>query len=128
MSGYGQRKARETAATYGTYDVDSLCDTLHIDVIEAPISPLIGYLGYDNYRAYIVVNSSLPGYIKYYVVAHELGHHIMHPHDIGYYWIVRNTLFRLERLESDANDFAVSLLGMPESVFSDVRAYLHSVG
>lgn len=128
MSGYGRRKASEIAAIYDTNNIDALCNTYNIDAIEAPISPLIGYLGYDNYGAYVVVNSRLPGYIKRYVVAHELGHHIMHPHDIGFYWIITHTQFSLGRLESDANGFAVALLGMSDCLFDQVQAYLRSVG
>ena len=128
MGGYYWRKSSEISAIYGKSHVNALCSTFHVDVIEAAINPLIGYLGYDNYGAYIVVNRSLPRYIKHYIVAHELGHHLMHPHEVGFYWIIRNTYFLLEHLESDADGFAVALLGMSDCLFDQVQAYLRSVG
>lgn len=126
MASFGSRKARELAVNYGTCCPLELCKLLSVAVIEAPISPLTGYLGQDAYGPYIIVATNLPSFVKNYIIAHELGHYVMHPRDVGFYWIMKNTLFLIERLELDADTFAVTLLNMSESLYEQVQFYIKS--
>lgn len=49
-----------------------------------------------------------------FVCAHELGHIILHPH-VNTPFMKAHTLFSVDRLEKEANEFAVELL-MPDEV------------
>ncbi|WP_225434140.1 ImmA/IrrE family metallo-endopeptidase [Peribacillus tepidiphilus] len=57
----------------------------------------------------ITINSDIEDYLKKFVCAHELGHAILHP-DENTPFLHKNTLFSKNRIEREANEFAVHLL------------------
>lgn len=72
---------------------------------------------YGYYRAYkriqtIHLNNRLDERTQYFVCAHELGHAILHPR-ANTSFLKHNTFFSLDKIEVEANKFAVELL-MPD--------------
>ncbi|MCD8078021.1 MAG: ImmA/IrrE family metallo-endopeptidase [Lachnospiraceae bacterium] len=57
----------------------------------------------------IFLNENLEEHERYFVMAHELGHAIMHP-KMNCYFIRNKTLLLTSRVEREANKFAVELL------------------
>ncbi len=57
----------------------------------------------------ILVNQNIPREKARYVVAHELGHALLHP-DQNYMFMANRTLMKTERYETEADYFCVSLL------------------
>ena len=121
---YGSKTAREIIQKYDTNDVYELCQLLQIQVSEAPLRQLNGVIKHDSDGTFIVVNSMLPSFIKRFVIAHELGHFVLHPHDIGFFWILHKTNFRMERLERDADCFAIKMLGLSEEFYAQIKDYV----
>ena len=56
----------------------------------------------------IFLNSNMPDYMKRFVLAHELGHLIMHPNHNAPF--LQSTFFSMDRYELEANKFAVDLI------------------
>ena len=124
MVRFGTRIAREFALTYGSHDVYELCALLGIFVLETQLRRLVGFIDIDKSGAFITINSRLPLLIKRFVIAHELGHYVMHPHDVGFFWIMKNTHFDLDRLEKHADDFACELLGISVYDYGEIKEYI----
>lgn len=60
-------------------------------------------------RKYVLVNDSLPEGIQRFIVAHELGHYIMHP-GYSYYRMEHRGYYASTRKEEEADKFALLLL------------------
>lgn len=76
------------------------------------------YMFLKNHR-YIFINQELPDSTKTMVMAHELGHALMHRKQNCYF--IRNKTFLLNsKIEIEANQFAAELL-IPDSVVFENR-------
>ena len=62
----------------------------------------------------IWINENLEGNERLFVMAHELGHAILHPRE-NCYFIKHKTLFLNSRKEQEANKFAIDLL-IPDDI------------
>lgn len=71
-----------------------------------------GTLGYYNrYKRiqFIHINNDAKEALQKFICAHELGHAILHP-NANTPFLKKNTFFSIERIEIEANTFAVELL------------------
>ncbi|ALS27153.1 IrrE-type HTH domain-containing protein [Paenibacillus sp. 32O-W] len=89
------------------------------------ITILFNYLGetlgfFSSYKRakFIHINNYLDEPMRRFVCAHELGHAVLHPR-VNTPFLKSSTLFSVNRLEREANEFAVELL-LPDEV---VREY-----
>lgn len=57
----------------------------------------------------IHINSELDEFMQRFVCAHELGHAVLHP-ELSTSFLQKNTLFCMDKVEREANEFAVELL------------------
>ncbi len=57
----------------------------------------------------IHINSELNESMQRFVCAHELGHAVLHP-ELSTSFLQKNTLFCMDKVEREANEFAVELL------------------
>ncbi len=128
MTSFGRKKAREFVQKHRTSNVYELCHRLSIPVYEAPLRKLNGFIDQDIYGAYIVLNKSLPLSIKRFIIAHELGHFVMHPHDVGFFWVIKKTNFDIGCLEKHADDFACELLGISMDDYNKVKECICGFG
>ena len=69
----------------------------------------------------IWINENLEGNEKLFVMAHELGHAILHPRE-NCYFIKHKTLFLNSRKEQEANTFAINLL-VPDDLITEYMRY-----
>ncbi len=60
-------------------------------------------------RRFIVIDNSISAEWQRFVCAHELGHDRLH-RGLAYYFIEKNSLFNVGKLEREANEFATKLL------------------
>lgn len=72
-------------------------------------------------RRYIFINKNLPEYEKRLVMAHELGHAILHRKE-NCYFIRNKTLLLNSKKEIEANRFAMELL-IPDSLLEEYREF-----
>jgi Zn-dependent peptidase ImmA (M78 family) len=75
---------------------------------------------YGYYRSYkrihiIHINNRLDERMQRYVCAHELGHAILHP-NVNTSFLKHNTFYSVDKLEVEANQFAVHLLLSQENL------------
>lgn len=101
---------RRLVEQYGTTDPFELADYLEINVKykELPRSVDGFYVRIPPDR-YIVIKSGFDTEWNRMICAHELGHDCMHE-GLGYYFLSRQTFFRVDKYEREADAFALSLL------------------
>ena len=78
------------------------------------------YMFLKNHR-YIFINENLPEYEQRLVMAHELGHAILHRKE-NCYFIRNRTLLLNSKKEIEANRFAMELL-VPDSLLEEYREF-----
>lgn len=93
-----------------TNDPIELASLLKIHVIPWDLHEEInGFYKYDRRNKYIFYNINLSDEMHRFVSAHELGHAILHP-KVNTPFMRANTLFSVEKIEVEANTFAIELL------------------
>lgn len=86
-----------------------IAENMGIPVIQKDLGSTLGYYS-KNFRIKIIhVNEKVSEKHKMFICAHELGHAILHP-DSNTPFLKKHTLFSTDRIEIDANFFAVNLL------------------
>lgn len=95
---------------YKTSNPFELADCLNIKVFDVPLGSVMGYYKYLKRHRCIYINSEIENYnFKNVVMAHELGHAIMHRNE-NCYFMSSKTLLLTSKIERQANEFAAELL------------------
>lgn len=103
-----------------TNDPFKLASLMNIIVVPWDLHEEInGFYRYDKRNKYIFYNNNLCGNDQRFVCAHELGHAILHPR-ANTPFLRKNTLFSIDKLEVEANTFAVELL-LPDEYLQEYQ-------
>ncbi|SIS89191.1 ImmA/IrrE family metallo-endopeptidase [Alicyclobacillus vulcanalis] len=96
---------------YGTNNPFQICDLRGIQVLDEPLGNILGYYNMIRRIPMIHLNELLLDNfgLRRFVCAHELGHAVLHP-KVSTPYLRKNTLFSIDRIEREANAFAVELL------------------
>jgi Zn-dependent peptidase ImmA (M78 family) len=95
---------------YKTNNPYELASMMNIQVIPWNLHEEInGFYKYDKRNKYIFINSNLDYECQSFVCCHELGHAVCHPR-ANTPFLRKNTLFSIDRIEVEANTFAIELL------------------
>lgn len=94
-----------------------IADSLNIRVLYLPLGNTLGYFTKFRRFKFIILNENCPENLLPFVCAHELGHSILH-RGVNTPFLKRNTLFSVDRIEKEANTFAVELL-LPDDLLVD---------
>ncbi|MEW9675010.1 ImmA/IrrE family metallo-endopeptidase [Lentibacillus sp. L22] len=95
---------------YGTNDPFAIASAKNIYVIEHNLhEEIYGFYKYIRRNKFIYINSNSQPEVKRYTCAHELGHSEIHPR-LSTPFLKRRTLFSVDKIETEANQFAVELL------------------
>lgn len=100
---------------YGTSDPFELANLLGVVIVYEPLGSIYGYYSKSHRTKVIHINENLPRRKQFSTCAHELGHVVLHPEE-NTAFLKKNTLFSTEKLEIEANTFAVELL-LPDELF-----------
>ncbi len=92
-----------------TRDPMVICRELGILVLFEPLGSVRGYYSRSHRFRVIHINQDLEERQQRFTCCHELGHAILHP-QANTPFLRANTLFSINRLEVEANRFAVCLL------------------
>lgn len=94
---------------YETDDVYELCDCLGISIVQKELNGAGSFfLRNQNNDEFIFIDNSITGTRKREIIAHELGHAILHVDlNVAYY---KSSLLLGSKLEKQANIFASELL------------------
>lgn len=85
---------------------------LGIIIVYESLGNILGYYS-KHFRIKVIhINENVDELKQRFVCAHELGHAIMHPNS-NTPFMKKNTLFATEKIEKEANKFAVNLLFNP---------------
>lgn len=99
----------------GTNDPFKLAKYIGILIVFEPLGNTLGYYN-KHFRIPIIhINQDANRELQYFICAHELGHAIKHA-DINTSFLKKHTLFSTDKLEIEANTFAVELL-LPDELF-----------
>lgn len=107
---------------YGSRDPFYLASCLGISVLDDEYSKNTLAYHLIAYRIHVVaINVNVDENLRKYIMAHELGHAILHSH-IDTHYLKKNTLFSVDKIERQADTFAAELL-IPDSLIREYREY-----
>lgn len=94
---------------FGTNNPFEIANALHIETLIGDIGSREGCYMYLKKHKCIFLNENLCEHEMFFVMAHELGHAIMHPKE-NCYFMRNKTLLLNSKTEIEANKFALELL------------------
>lgn len=95
----------------------SICKALDIVVKYENLGAILGYCDTHFRMKTIHINENAPEELHPFICAHELGHMLLHK-DVNTPFLSRYTLFSIDKIERQANTFAVELL-LPDSLLKE---------
>ncbi|MGG3115251.1 ImmA/IrrE family metallo-endopeptidase [Bacillus paranthracis] len=113
---------------YQTTDPFEIARQKEITVLYADLGNTLGF--YNTYKRFkfIHINNQIDEITQRFVCAHELGHAVLHP-KANTPFLRNQTFFSVDRLEIEANTFAVELLLTDEMIatYEDTRLSIQEV-
>ena len=103
-------RVKRIIAKHGTNSLYQIASDLEVTVVSAKLP--YGFWQRILHCKYIFVNNDLPEDVQRFVVAHELGHILLHP-GYAYYYMENRTYYADTTPEDQANEFASLLLDAP---------------
>jgi Zn-dependent peptidase ImmA (M78 family) len=92
-----------------------LAEMCNIIVLYEPLGKTLGYYNVHKRVQMIHINQDIDEILQRFVCAHELGHAILHP-KANTPFLKRHTFFSVDKIEVEANTFAVELLMLDEKI------------
>lgn len=106
---------------YNTRNPFELAAELNIIVLYENLGSINGYYNRAYRQKFIHINENIPVHLQEFVAAHELGHAILHPNSCTPF-LRNSTLLSVDKLEIEANTFAVHLL-IPDEELEEYYQY-----
>lgn len=100
---------KKIIAKYGTNDPYTIADQMGIVIQRQDLGTVRGFYHKAFRIKQIFMNENLDEREELFVMSHELGHAVLHP-DSNTPFLKSNTFFSVDKLEVEANKFAVELL------------------
>ncbi|GGA52542.1 ImmA/IrrE family metallo-endopeptidase [Paenibacillus physcomitrellae] len=105
-----ERLITKLIKTYGTNDPLAIAEQKNILVLFEPLGKNIwGYFSSAHRIPIIHINEKLNEFERTFTAAHELGHSLLHA-KLNTPFLRKNTLISVDRIEQEANRFAIKLL------------------
>lgn len=121
-----KRTVEKLMREYNTNDPFKLAEKLNIIVKYDDLGNTWGYFITYKRIKIIHINNNLEEWLQHYTCAHELGHSILHK-GVPTPFLKKHTLFSIDKIERQANTFAVELL-MPDKVIDQYEGYtVHNI-
>lgn len=100
---------------YKTRDPFEMIKGMNVILVLYPLDGVRGFYQYFQRNNIIYIDESLSEHDKFFVLAHEIGHMILHKKSNAIFMDTR-TQFRTSRYETEANKFAMELLISDDSL------------
>lgn len=113
--------ANFTVKKYKTRDPFQIAKEKNIILVYAHLIDIRGFYQYFQRQHIICIDQDLSDQEKKFVCAHELGHMMMHKNSNAIYMDTQ-TFFNTNKLEIEANTFAVNLL-IPDETIVENKNY-----
>lgn len=121
-----KRTVKKLMRKYNTNDPFKLAESLNIIVKYDDLGNTWGYFITYKRIKIIHINNNLEEWLQRYTCAHELGHSILHK-GVPTPFLKKHTLFSIDKIERQANTFAVELL-LPDNVIAQYEGYtVHNI-
>ena len=111
--------ANRLVTKYKTNNPFYIANHKGIHVIFEQLGSIYGYYNYYKRIKIIHINEQLDESLQRFTCAHELGHALLH-HDINTTFLKSKTFFTTDKIEREANTFAVELL-MPDEYLYEFK-------
>lgn len=108
--------AEKLQLKYDTKDPIIIAEKMGMSVVFEQLGSIRGFYQHCFRHKILHINCDLDEYQQRITAAHELGHAILHP-NVNTPFLREKTLFSVNKLEKEANQFAVNLL------YSDADMY-----
>ena len=103
---------------YGTNNPFKIAKCMGILIVFEPLGNALGYYS-KHFRVPIIhINQDKDKASQFFICGHELGHAVIQHPDTNTSFLKKHTLFSTDKLEIEANTFAVELL-LPDELFSE---------
>ncbi|MEK8212505.1 ImmA/IrrE family metallo-endopeptidase [Paenibacillus sp. FSL L8-0463] len=102
-----------------TNDPFEIASQKNILVLFELLGDMLGYYNSSRRLQMIHINNTASQQDQRFTCAHELGHVILHP-NVNTPFLRRHTLYSVDRIEREANQFAVELL-MPDELLYESK-------
>lgn len=106
---------KQLISKYKTNNPQEIAQELGIIILFEPLGEINGYYNTAFRQKFIHINNTLVESKQKFTIAHELGHALLHP-KANTPFLRDNTLFSINKLEIEANKFAVDLLITDEAI------------
>lgn len=104
-----KKRVNQLVQKYGTRNPLEIAKSMGCIIVHYPLEGVRGFYHYFQRNHIIYVDDRLPDHIILFVIAHELGHVVLHKKTNAIFMDTR-TQFVTNRYENEANLFAVDLL------------------
>ena len=111
-----KKTALRLVRKYKTRCPFQISERKNIPVIKEPLGTIFGYTHTYKRIPIIHINIDLDRPMQRFVCAHELGHVVLHP-NVNTPFMRAHTLFSIDKIEKEANTFAVELLMPDDAVY-----------
>lgn len=105
---------------HGTRDPYRLAESLGIQVLYHDLGTVRGYYFMAHRVKLICLHNNLPEYVERFVLAHEVGHSVLHPNSNTPF--LQTTFLSVDKMEIEANKFASELI-IPDRDLLEYRDY-----
>lgn len=112
---------RKLERKYQTRNPFDLATSLGILILKEDLGTINGYYNKQFRIKQIHINHNLPEHLQILTCAHELGHALLHPNSSTPF-LRSFTFFSVDRMEIEANKFAVELL-IPDDFLTEYQEY-----
>lgn len=112
-----KRTVAQLKRKYGSNDPFVLASLKNIVVLFEPLGEMLGYYNTSRRLKMIHINANADHHEQLFTCAHELGHIMLHP-NVNTPFLRRHTLQSVDRIEREANQFAVELL-VPDTLLME---------
>lgn len=106
----------------GTNDPFEIATQKNILVLFESLGEILGYFSSYKRISAIHINRDCADTVQRFICAHELGHRMLHP-KTNVPFLRRNTLASIDKIEREANQFAVELLIPDELLLGGMSIY-----
>lgn len=104
-----KQSAQYLAKKFNTDNPYEIASRMNILVLFEELGDVLGYFNTYKRISIIHINNKSDDMEQKYTCAHELGHRILHP-KVNTPFLKKNTFLSVDRIEREANEFAVWLL------------------
>lgn len=114
-----KQKVRHLIKKHGTNNPFVIASQKNIMVLFERLGSTLGYFHTFKRIRIIHINNELNKHMQHYVCAHELGHAVLHQ-NVNTPFLKKNTFFSIDKIEIEANTFAVELL-LPDEIIYEYK-------